>query len=24
VKKLNEMPEIKKWNAEKNPKLPWC
>jgi len=24
VKKLNDTPQIKKWNAEKNPKLPWC
>jgi len=24
VKKLNEMEKIKAWNAEKNPKLPWC
>merc|ERR1712194_292359 len=24
VQKLNDMPQIKQWNAEKNPKLPWC
>lgn len=24
VKKMNEMEKIKAWNAEKNPKLPWC
>lgn len=24
VKKINEMEKVKAWNAEKNPKLPWC
>jgi hypothetical protein len=24
VRTLNEDPRIKEWNAEKNPKLPWC
>ena len=24
VRTLNDTPAIKQWNAEKNPKLPWC
>ena len=24
VRRLDEVPQIKAWNAEKNPKLPWC
>jgi len=24
VRTLNDLPAIKQWNAEKNPKLPWC
>jgi len=24
VKKVNELEKVKAWNAEKNPKLPWC
>ncbi len=24
VRTLNENPKIKLWNADKNPKLPWC
>lgn len=24
IQTLNEHPKIKAWNAEKNPKLPWC
>ena len=24
VQKVNELEKVKAWNAEKNPKLPWC